>query len=83
MAEKACEYGQVKNLEVLSIAGGKSLFIESLNDVSGDVVNEKSIIQAFDIYGTVKRVKILPFQNSHTFDDVFVYFENNASGQMV
>ncbi|KAA6401652.1 MAG: hypothetical protein EZS28_002820 [Streblomastix strix] len=28
MAEEACSYGQVVNLEVMSIAGGKTLFIE-------------------------------------------------------
>ncbi|KAA6365518.1 MAG: hypothetical protein EZS28_038955 [Streblomastix strix] len=58
-------------------------FSQEENSRCGNTVNETNLIQTFAEYGAVKRVEFIRENWNNIFGEVFVYFSNTATGQIV
>ncbi|KAA6375191.1 MAG: hypothetical protein EZS28_029282 [Streblomastix strix] len=58
-------------------------FSQEENSSSGNIVNEANFIQTFAEYGAVRRVEFIRDNWNNFFGEVFVYFSNTATGQIV
>jgi hypothetical protein len=58
-------------------------FSQEENSRSGNTVNETNLIQRFADYGAVRRVEFIRDNWNNFFGEVFVYFSNTATGQIV